>query len=102
MRKLDRYKNAGSYCRYGTPFRKNTHIWSNVPDLELKVFNIETPCLAKLQHGRHLVTAQSGPPPDGRIAVSGYARNVYPIPKRLVCDLFRRGIEHVARKARRN
>jgi len=29
MRTYDEYKQTTAYCRYGTPFRKQTNVWSN-------------------------------------------------------------------------
>ena len=88
-----RYLNITSYCRYGKPYRKNTCIWSNVPELNLKVCAGQTRCANKLNLGYHPVTAQSGS--TARAEGSGSGRSVYPIPSRLVAHLFRRAVEHV-------
>ena len=41
-----------SFCKYGTDFRKNTCIWSNVPDIELERCTKSTPCSACVD-GKH-------------------------------------------------
>ena len=99
MRKMKRYINTCSYCRYGTKYRKSSNIWSDVPDLHLKVCKGETQCEEKRRYGIHRVSAQKGP--SGGIAVGSVSgRNVYGIPPRLVCHLFRRGLAHAVAKKR--
>ena len=90
MRKLAKNINTCSYCRFGKLYRKNTNIWSNAP-LNLKVCNAETPCPSQREHGRHLVTAQSGP--SGETPGSGAGENVYAIPCPLVYELFKQGLD---------
>ncbi len=92
MRALEPLKNVVTYCKYGKPFKKPTNIWSNVQDLRLRACTSQTPCNAKNTLGRHLVSAQSGPTSNGTPG-SGTGENVYPIPSRLVKQLFRRAIE---------
>ena len=80
-----------SYCRYGRPYRKNTHIWSNVKGLQLNRCTNQTPCPQKAEHGRHLETAQLGPGMrDGSRAVPGARRKeaVHAIPDALLEELF--------------
>ena len=95
MARLRNRLNTCCYCKYGRPFKKPTNIWSNVPELNLKMCNSATPCAAKSALGHHPVTAQSGPSSDGKTRGSGNGRNVYPIPGRLVAELFRKGLVHV-------
>ena len=90
MRKLTNYINTCSQCRYGRHYRKNTNIWSNAT-LLLKTCSTDTPCSTQRRHGRHFVTAQSGPNAEAR--GSGRRENVYGIPCPLVCDLFTQGLE---------
>ena len=90
MRKLTNYINTCSQCRYGRPYRKNTKIWSNAT-LMLKTCSTDTPCSTQRRHGRHFVTAQSGPNAEAR--GSGRRENVYGIPCPLVYDLFTQGLE---------
>ena len=80
------YLNKVSYCHYGTPFRKNTNIWSNAPVPELRRCSKETPCTHKKQQGSHPRTAQAGP--SGTAAGSGAGKNVYAIPAPLLKELF--------------
>ena len=51
-----------SYCRYGTWYRKDTHLWTNVPRLVTLRCTAATPC-TWLSAGwrRHPRTAQNGP-----------------------------------------
>ena len=93
MARFSKYLNTCCYCRYGTAFKKPTNIWSNVPQLDLRMCNRETPCASKRDYERHLVTAQSGPSADRSVPGSGGARQVYPIPNRLVYYLFRKGLD---------
>ena len=82
-----------SYCQYGMPYRKNTHIWTNVYlKRPLKMCRKETPCEALRQHGHHLVTAQAGPTHTG-IPGSGSAAAVWPIPYALIRVLMKAAIE---------
>ena len=91
MRKLDKYINSTSYCRFGTPFKKPTHIWSNVENLDLPMCNKETPCQTKAQYGHHPHTAQNGDTSNGAIG-SGGGRNVYPLPSKLICHVYSKGL----------
>ena len=57
-----KYFNTTCYCKFGFPYRKATNIWSNIPDLDLPMRDKQAPCRSKREHGRHLATAQAGPP----------------------------------------
>ncbi len=95
MAPMEPHKNVCTYCRYGKAFKKPTHVWSNVPDLELKACSRDAPCTFKRECGFHPVTAQAGSSPNGRVKGSGGGRNVYPIPSKLCTELFRKAIAHL-------
>lgn len=86
----DRYLNITSYCHYGTPYQKNTCIWSDVKT-ELPKCEKGTYCAIKEQHGVHLQTAQSGP--TANVPGSGSGENVYPLPRGLVRRLVKDGFK---------
>jgi hypothetical protein len=101
MKPLQKYQNTTSYCKFGLPFRKNTDLWSNVPDLELPVCTGDTPCAIKKLHGRHPQSAQTGQKTSEagtHQAGSGGRENVYPLPKRLVKHVVRAALKHRAAK----
>eukprot|EP00976_Prorocentrum_cordatum_P066833 1178477-Prorocentrum_minimum.AAC.1 len=75
-----------SYCHYGTPYRKHTHIWSNVPNMVLKRCTNDTPCQQRAKEGRHSCTAQAGP--SGDVPGSGIGKRVYAVPSELLGALF--------------
>ena len=85
--------HLATYCKYGMPYKKPTHFWTNAPlDAPLKVCDVDEPCEFKRQHGRHEKMAQSG---TSR-RTSGESRegmgagwHVYGIPKTLLKQLFR-------------
>ena len=86
MRKLAHLRHTCTYCRYGTQFRKATHIWTNAVLREpLKCCTRDAPCAEMEQFGRHTVTAQRGN--SKTAAGSGSAEAVYPIPADLVREL---------------
>jgi len=60
---------VGSFCKYGTDFRKNTCIWSNIPDLELARCTKSTPCSGCVD-GKHQRRAQGGRSVDATPGVS--------------------------------
>jgi len=91
MQKYDKYLNKTTYCKYGTPYKKPTNIWSNIENLKLPVCNSQSPCKSKLLLGHHTATAQAGP--SGNLKGRGGSENVYHLPPYLVRYLFRRGIE---------
>lgn len=91
MSPLDKYKRLVSYCRYGTEYRKDTHIWTNV-DFEPRVCRVDTPCSRKASHGYHGVTAQNGPSSEDRVSGSSRGLNVYHLPTRLCRTIYREAI----------
>ena len=89
-----------SYCRYVIPYRKNTHIWTNIPLAKpLDRCRKGSYCPSKLEHGKHLQTAQSGSSRDGTLG-SGGAKQVYPVPHPLVLDLFRPAVDALTSRSR--
>ncbi|KAK3250676.1 hypothetical protein CYMTET_39951 [Cymbomonas tetramitiformis] len=81
-----------TYCKYGTAYRKPTHIWTNVPlRTPLRVCDSDTPCEFFRQHGRHEKVAQGGRAmrAGGVFAKGMGAReNLYGIPSALLKQLF--------------
>jgi len=65
MRRLERFKHKTSYCKWGRPFRKNTHIWSNV-ELHLPVCQDGNQCNARKTLGHHPSWAQTRDATSGR------------------------------------
>jgi hypothetical protein len=80
-------KQEVTYCRYGTSFKKPTHLWTNIM-LSRPLLNctVKDPCPHRATWGFHSQTAQSGPTKSG-IPGSGSAAAVYPIPAKLVAQL---------------
>ena len=86
MRDINHLRHLCTYCKYGTPYRKATHLWTNaILTKPLQQCTMQTPCAVKRQHGRHLITAQSG---DSKHQQgSGGAVAVYPVPAALIDNL---------------
>ena len=84
--------HLATYCKYGMPYKKPTHFWTNAPLNEpLHVCDEDHPCDFKRQHGRHEKMAQGGT----SSRVSGESRlgmgagwHVYGIPEALLRQLF--------------
>ena len=57
MRRLHMFEHLTSYCHFGSNFRKDTNIWTNVP-VALPVCRAGTYCAHKSQHGAHARQAQ--------------------------------------------
>lgn len=91
MKPLEKYINTTCYCRFSKPYKKPTHIWSNVKNLDLPMCNRETPCAHKRKFGYHSHTAQSGNTSGGALG-SGGAKNVYPLPSKLVRHVYLAGL----------
>ena len=81
-----------SFCKYGTDFRKNTCIWSNVPDLELERRTKNTPCSGCVD-GKHKCRAQGGRSADGTPGVS--KKEAQRIPDDLVAQLVRKALLYI-------
>lgn len=88
MLPLNFLQRQANYCKYGMPYFKTTHIWTNIHlRRPLKLCTAESPCDHRRQHGRHAMTAQSGVTRSG-VKGSGGGRNVYPVPRKLLRELF--------------
>ena len=86
MRDIEHLRHTCTYCKYGTQFKKATHIWTNaVLPSPLKQCTPQHPCSEVAAFGRHRFTAQSGDSKTQR--GSGSAVAVYPIPSPLVQEL---------------
>ena len=61
MQALDALRAPCTYCMYGTDYKKQTDIWTNIP---LALHHCDHPdncCRCIAQYGHHLRTAQQGP-----------------------------------------
>ena len=81
-----------SFCKYGTKFRKNTCIWSNIPDLELERCTKSSPCSGCVD-GKHKCRAQGGRSADGTPGVS--KKEAQRIPDDLVAQLVGKALQYV-------
>jgi hypothetical protein len=84
MQPLEARRYPCTYCMYGTDYKKQTDIWSNVP-LALHHCDQPSSCCRSIAHcGRHLRTAQQGPStsPDGFVipGISAQEANIVPVP----------------------
>ena len=77
---------------YGTDFRKNTCIWSNVSDLELERCKKNTPCSGCVD-GKHKCRAQGGRSADGTPGVP--KEEAQRIPEDLVAQLVRKALPYI-------
>ena len=91
MQPLHECLHTTSYCKWGKPYRKDTDIWTNVPDLDLPVCRRGSYCAEKEALGRHSVTAQSGPSASSEGSGSGV--NVYPLPSKLTSHIFKTALK---------
>jgi site-specific DNA-cytosine methylase len=92
MQRLAKYKHLTSYCRFGKPFRKDTHIWTNVT-VDLPVCRSGSHCATRERYGKHLTSAQAGPNSRVDQVGSSSGEHVYPLPTRLVSTLVRSGFD---------
>ena len=75
------------YCRYGSEYRKQTVLWTNVP---CKLLTCEGKC-GMILGGRHLKTAQRGPGMRGKARMTDdnvSLDTVHALPPRLCRDIF--------------
>lgn len=63
MQDIDHFRHTCTYCQYGTDYKKETDIWSNLT-ISLKHCH-DTPCAHFQAYNRHARTAQSGPTHSG-------------------------------------
>ena len=93
MQQYAEYLQPCSYCHYGTVYRKNTDIWTNLP-VQLQSCSVHNPCLSLQHYGHHPITAQAGPSMSGQ---QGIPRDTaYRIPLRLTNQLLRSTIAIMA------
>ncbi|KAK3236273.1 hypothetical protein CYMTET_53575 [Cymbomonas tetramitiformis] len=77
-----------TYCKYGTPYMKPTHIWTNaVLSVPLLRCTSSTPCPARAITGKHENTSQESVSASGSRGM-GSAQAVYAIPRSLPHHLF--------------
>lgn len=90
MKPWNRYINECCYCRYGYPYKKRTHIWSNQSPLNLKMCSNETPCRTFAKHNRHLFIAQQSRHTPNEYEALGTKRlyDRYSVPPKLLVYLF--------------
>ena len=69
-------RNLCSFCMYGTDYRKNTDIWSNIP-LHLQHCSKDQRCACFCRHQTHLRTAQTGPS-NGKPGIAASEANAVP------------------------
>lgn len=83
MGDIDHLRTTCTYCQYGTPYKKETDIWTNVP-VSLRHCNV-TPCAHFRAYGHHARTAQAGPT---NVGTPGTPRaEAYKIPQPLMKHL---------------
>lgn len=94
MRRLERFKNQTSYCRWGRGFRKNTHIWSNVP-LDLPVCKNGSYCPTRAALGHHSIRAQKrdSTTASGHIQEAQAVDHLYGLPAGLVRHVIRSALQ---------
>jgi len=63
MQDIDHLRHTCTYCQYGTDYKKETDIWTNL-DVSLKHCH-DTPCAHYKAYKRHARTAQAGPTHSG-------------------------------------
>jgi hypothetical protein len=99
MNKFNCFQRQVTYCKYDTPYKKPTHIWTNVYlKRPLLRCTAETPCEHRRLHGVHPISAQAGSTSRGTPG-SGTAKAVYPIPDKLIKTLFHAAISGLHRTA---
>lgn len=83
------------YCRYGTKYKKETSIYSNIPDLRLKRCTRTHPCKCVV-NGCHPQHAQNGANDKG---VPGTPKEeAQRVPKRLLRTLLESARNHISRR----
>jgi hypothetical protein len=84
----NKYLHECCYCRYGYPYKKTTHIWTN-RKINLKMCTIKTPCKYVRRYGKHPFVAQSGPNFKSRTGPGTRSlSDRYSVPTRLIKMLF--------------
>ena len=96
MQPLEPFRELTTYCKYGTPYQKATHIWTNTKGVlpALLVCRFGDRCeLYNHAEACHLRTAQAtGRPGQMGMGVGGWRSGVgvYPVPEGLVLALLQR------------
>ena len=91
MRDIDDNRYTTTYCQYGTDYRKETDIWTNIP-VQLRHCLI-TPCAHVVATGSHPRTAQTGTSNTG--AKRGTPRDqAYQVPQPLLTVLIKAALRH--------
>lgn len=89
-----------SYCRYGTWWKKDTHVWSNIEGLQVDRCTSRTPCRWMREGRRHPRSAQAGD--CGRRRNGTSREKVYKPPVTLLAILHRRALEQASTIRRKN
>lgn len=86
MQPMRPFINKCTYCKYGTPYKKLTYIWTNRQGLKLHNCNVD-PCDYKREHGLHYACAQGG---SHRLPFKQHCRRdtTYQVPEGLIHSLF--------------
>lgn len=95
MRTLEHLRHTVCYCRYGTPYRKPTSIWTNVPFRPRPMCTPKQPCSALLENGGrvHPATAQNGPNSKRKLQQTPTKREIsYKVPTPLIQELLQAGL----------
>lgn len=90
MQGVEPFRHTCSYCRYSTPYKKTTDIWTNVRiEPELLRCSAATPCVHVRRLGRHPSLAQAGTSvySDGNKTYGVAAKVSYKVPTRLLTRL---------------
>ncbi len=85
MQDIEDLRHELTYCMYGCDYRKDTHIWTNVP-VVLDKCRRDNPCPHMQQLGYHPRVAQNGSS-QGRPGVT--RAELYTVPQRLLIKLFK-------------
>lgn len=88
MKPWNRFINECCYCRYGYPYQKRTHIWSNRSPLNLKMCTKDTPCPTFAKYNKHLFTAQASRNRPGAALGTTRLGDRYSVPPKLLKELF--------------
>jgi len=93
MKPMQKYEHLTSYCHFGSQFRKDTNIWTNV-DVSLPVCRAGSECRYKAENGLHQAVAQTRdkiPGPQYRLIQS--VEELYALPRRLCTHLLNAALD---------
>ena len=91
MKKMQKYRKECTYCKYGTPYKKATDIWTNV-NVELKTCNKHNPCQMYKRYKGHPQHAQRYSKvryANSEIGKGTHKELLYTIPNKLSRDIFK-------------